>query len=151
MSESLDKTEPYHKPYKFPYIDYTIIGDKSEIEAMLTSHGYINIDIGDIEHTLSKSSPNYVTTGYGKGENGLADAFKQSLSKLPISLCEVSHMLLNIYVSKTNAITTKYLDDFLKSESYCNSLGNIDDVFWGIAIDESLDNEIKVSLIASSK
>lgn len=151
MLEHLDPIEPYPiEPYKFPYGDYTIIGDKSEIDTMINTHGYMNIDVGDVERVLSKTSPNYVTTGYGEGGNGLLNAFNQSINKLPISLSAVSHILFNIYVPKTNDITTKQLDNFLKSDAYCDLPANIF-VFWGVAVDESLDNEIKVTLIASSK
>lgn len=140
------------EPYKFPCEYYTIIGDKSEIDAIIRAHGYINIDIGDVERALSKSAPNYVTTGYGKGENGLIDAFNQSLNKLPVSLSVVSSILFNIYVSKTNSILMRHIGDFLNSESYCNSMNDIDGfVCWGVAIDESLGDEIKITLIAASK
>lgn len=149
MSETLDYIE--REPYKFPYGDYAIIGDKSEIDTIINTPGHINIDVGDVERVLSKSSPNYVTTGYGEGENGLTDAFNQSLSKLPVSLSVVSSILFNIYVPKNNAITAKLFDDFLKSESYCHSFESVEDLFWGVAIEESLGDEIKVTLIASSK
>ena len=151
MLESLDQLGLFPiEPYKFSYGNYTIIVDKSEIDIMLNIHGYINIGIGDVERTLSKSSSNYVTTGYGEGENGLVDAFGQSLSRIPMPLPSISGILFNIYVPNISVVTVKDLSDFLESEVYCNSMNDID-VFWGMAIDESLDNKIKVTLIAASK
>lgn len=47
------------EPYKFPYEDYQIIGDTTEIDKVIQTAGIINIGVADITSTLSTDTLNY--------------------------------------------------------------------------------------------
>lgn len=147
LSEWFDE---YNKPYNFPYENYKIVGDTTEIDKILYAKGHINIDVRDIEKSLSNETTNYISTGYTEGTGCIADALKDAVSKLPIATDRIADLLFNIWTAKTMDSPAKELQsmtEFLRELSV-----NID-CFWGIAYDdESLDvQQAKVTLIAASK
>lgn len=87
-------------PYKFPYEDYEIIGDAAEIDRIINTSGFININTMDIESTLSKESANYVTVGAADDEGCIANALKVAIGKLPIEIGNVSKLLFNLWMPK---------------------------------------------------
>ena len=133
--------------YRFPYEDYKIIGDITEIEKIYQANGYINIDVGDILNTLSKETVNYVSTGSGDGYEFIGQALDNALTNLPIPVDNISEILFNIWVPRK--ISMKDLEPM---RAVLNTLSVDIDVFWGITIDDSLDPyHANVSLIAVSK
>lgn len=55
------------EPYKFPYEEYRIIGDTVEIDKVINTCGFINIEVDDVRTALSKEKVNYVSTGVAEG------------------------------------------------------------------------------------
>lgn len=80
-----DFTQP--EPYKFPYEDYQIIGDTTEIDKVIQTAGIINIDVDDITSTLSTDTLNYVTVGYSEN---IYNAIEQSVENMPIPETDVA-------------------------------------------------------------
>lgn len=145
--ELLDLLEVDDTPFRFPYEDYKIIGDITEIEKIYQANGYINIDVGDILNTLSKETVNYVSTGSGDGYEFIGQALDNALTNLPIPVDNISEILFNIWVPRK--ISMKDLEPM---RAVLNTLSVDIDVFWGITIDDSLDPyHANVSLIAVSK
>ena len=146
--ETLMKLLGESKP-SIPYEDYEIIGNTFYVDKILIKHGIINISEEDVLATLNSSGTNYVTTGLS--DNGTAlEAFEDALKNLrDMTSCPLGKMLFNIWVNTTNSqlsvVDMKSITNYIDSE-----LKDID-VVWGVAIDESLGDEIKVTLIASSK
>lgn len=136
--------------YRFPYSDYTIVGEKSEIDRMCkVEDKKIYIDHQIIEDAMSKECPNYVATGYGSetGRRVMA-AFHSALSSLPISESEFTDMVLYMWSSREfviNCHELKEMEDYISA-----NLAHIS-VIWGIGIDESLGEKIKVSMLTTSK
>lgn len=133
----------------FPYEDYEIIGNTSDIDKILIKHGIINISKDDVLATLNSSGTNYVTAGLS--DNGVVvDALKIAVESLKkISPMSIGKMLFNIWVNSKN--TQLSLSDMKSVTDYIESELKGINVVWGVAVDESLDNGIKVTLIASSK
>ena len=145
----LDNLEISNPLYKFPYVDYNIIGEIAEIDKIINTCGFINLDVADIESTLSKDAVNYVVVGLGQGEECMADALKDAIGKLPIDVDCISKILFNIWTPRDELYTVKYLNSL--SEFVKGMFQDID-IYWGCAYDESLSGQqVKVTLIASSK
>lgn len=140
----------FKEPYKFPYNDYKIIGDTAEIDKIINTCGYINIDVGDIEKTLSCETTNYVITGGAEGVGCIANALKDAVSKLPIAIDRIANLLFNIWVSKTMDSPLKELNSMTE---FIRELPGDFNCFWGVAYDdESLNGQqAKITLIAASK
>lgn len=137
------------EPYKFPYEQYKIIGDTAEIDKIFKASGYINIDIGDIESTLSKETINYVSTGKAGGPNCIVNALAEALDKLPIEINTISKLLYNIWTPKDMPPS---LSEGASLADFFRVLPADIDIIWGIAFDESMKGQLaRVSLIAASK
>lgn len=142
--------ENYKIIYIFPYENYKIIGDTAEIDKIIYAEGYINIDVRDIEKILSNKTTNYVSTGSAEGAGCIANALKDAVSKLPITIDRIADLLFNIWVPKTMDSPLKELN------SMTEFIGGLSGEFkytWGVAYDdESLNGQqAKITLIAASK
>ncbi len=142
--------QEWENRYKFPSEEYKIVGDISEIEKIINTCGFMNIDVSDLTSTLSKESINYVTVGYAEGPGFIANAFKDAWDKLPVENGGITDLLINIWVPKNTQSLWKEIG--LMVDSFNLLPDDIDGIFWGCAWDESLNgHQAKVSLIAASK
>lgn len=129
----------------YSYCGCKIIGDYSAFRQVKNVCGMINIDVADIISTLSTETLNYVTVGVG---DNITNAMVQSVESLPISPEQAKKMLFQILVPKD------YIHDIPENLSIVDFIGKYNkdiDVCWGLAFDDSLVENIKVTLIASSK
>lgn len=131
------------------YKDYKIIGNTFDINEILIKNGIINIFNEDVLATLNSSETNYVTTGLSNNGTAL-EAFEDALRNLrDMTSCRIGKMLFNIWVNTENTtlslVAMKSITDYIERE-----LKDID-VLWGVAIDKSLENKIRVTLLAASK
>ncbi len=150
FTDLLDTYEFIEKPYRFPCENYMIIGDTEEIDKIINTCGYINIDVRDIEKTLSNETTNYVSTGSAEGKGCIVNALKDAVSKLPIAIDRIADLLFNIWVPKTMDSPLKELNSMTE---FIGELSGDIKYTWGVAYDdESLNGQqAKISLIAASK
>lgn len=132
-----------------PYQDYNIIGNTFAIHEILIKNGIINISNEDVLATLNSSGTNYVTTGLSNNGTAL-EAFEDALKNLrDMTSCRIGKILFNIWVNTENTtlslVAMKSITDYVERE-----LKDID-VLWGVAINKSLENKIRVTLLAASK
>lgn len=146
----LDTYEFIEKPYRFPYENYMIIGDTAEIDKIINTCGYMNIDVRDIEKTLSNETTNYVITGSAEGTGCIVNALKDAVSKLPIAIDRIADLLFNIWMPKAMDSPLKELNSMTE---FIGELSGDFNCFWGVAYDdESLNGQqAKITLIAASK
>lgn len=136
------------EPYKFPYEEYRIIGDPVEIDKVINTCGFINIEVDDVRTSLSKEKVNYVSTGVAEGTECIVNAFKIALKKIPLKTDDICNMLIQVWLRRDMA-TMKECDSMAKLISKLSTNINI---CCGFAIDESLTaQQAKITLIISGK
>ena len=143
MKHLSEASQPIH------YQDYNIIGNTFAIHEILIKNGIINISNEDVLATLNSSGTNYVTTGLSNNGTAL-EAFEDALKNLRnMTSCRIGKILFNIWVNTENTtlslVAMKSITDYIERE-----LKDID-VLWGVAIDKSLENKIRITLLAASK
>ena len=126
--------------------NYQIVGDKYEINRIISTHGVIDIGRDVVFQFLNPSSINYVTTGFSKTGHTL-DALKNAVKNLKtLTSTSVGKVMFNIWISpdnnKLSPAEIKSVEDYYETE-----FKNIE-VFWGLAHDNDLKDEVKVTLIA---
>lgn len=139
------------EPYKFPYEEYRIIGDPVEIDKVINTCGFINIEVDDVRTALSKEKVNYVSTGVAEGSECIVNAFKIALKEIPLKTDDIYNMLIQIWFPKDKDTTTARaeFDSMIKLISKLSTNINI---CCGFAIDESLTaQQAKITLIISGK
>ena len=116
---------------------------------LMLAKGLINLDFADIKSLLLNSGE--AILGFGEGE-GEKRAEKAALAAVDSSLFErtilgATKFLVNIIGPKElNLMESSIIVETIKKE--CRA--EIDDVLFGVSIDETSDNTIKVILIANS-
>lgn len=126
--------------------NYQIVGNEYEINRIISTHGIIDIGRDVVFKFLNPSSINYVTSGFSKTGFAL-DALKNAVKDLrKLTSASVGKVLFNIWVSPDN---NKLSPAEIKSvvDYYETEFKNIE-VFWGLAHDNDLKDEVKVTLIA---
>ena len=121
---------------------YPIIGDTKELDFILTSEGYINVEMDDIISSLSLTGNNYVTSGIAVT---LVDAFKSAVDKLPITLNKAKRLLIQ-FVCGTKHVAMAELSSV---SEMLNEASNELSMLWGFATDLSLEENFKVIILLS--
>ena len=119
------------------------------IVEIITQTGYINVDFADVFTTLKSGGRTIMNFGRASGENRVEEAIKDAIDSpllFDYILKDTRKVLLVVYTSHQNEITaveTKAIKDFMK---------NFDegvDLIWGAFYDETLGDEIKITLLAT--
>jgi cell division protein FtsZ len=134
----------------FQKADETLTIAAQSIAEIITIPGIINLDFRDVENTLKDGGVAIMSTGIGEGENRLSQAIENALhspllnNNNPFSAKKV---LFNIYSSSQNPVQVPEMDQIHEFMNKFNQQKI--EVIWGIAIDDSLEDTVKVTLLAS--
>ncbi len=119
------------------------------IAEIITVPGYINVDFADVETVMRKSGLALMGTGIASGENRAAQAVEQALNSPLLNNSDIrgaKNILLNI----TSGVKEVTMDEVGTITDYLqNKAGFEADLIWGNGKDESLGEEISVTLIAT--
>ena len=119
------------------------------IAEIITVTGYVNVDFEDVKTVMKDSGRAIMGTGRAKGENRAEEAIKMAINSplLNDSNIEGAKNVLLYITSGTDEVS---LDEVVEITEYTQSIcGNCSDVIWGNGVDESLGDEISVTLIAT--
>lgn len=127
---------------------FTLVNELSRISSI---NGYINIDLEDVKICLKNAASSALTTAKASGNNRAKHAITKAVDQLTKehnAIKYANNILLNIYSGKkeANMLEISMIIDYI--HDFC--LDKKVDVMWGIAHDESLTNELCITLIASS-
>lgn len=116
---------------------------------LMLAKGLINLDFADIKSLLSNSGEAILGFGEGSGENR---AYKAAMAAVDSSLFErtmigATKLLVNIIGPKNlNLMESSIIVDTMKQEC----AADIDDVLFGVSIDDTSLDTLKVILVANS-
>ncbi|MDR0681502.1 MAG: cell division protein FtsZ [Dysgonamonadaceae bacterium] len=119
------------------------------IAEIITITGIINLDFADVNSTLKEGGVAIMSAGFGEGENRVAQAFESALNSPLLNnnnAFNSKKILFNIYFSSQKPLMMPEMDDVNDFMARFNR--NIE-VIWGTAIDESLNEKIKVTILAT--
>lgn len=141
----LDFLNAFHKA------DDTLTTAACSISEMVTCRGHINLDFNDVNTTLRNGGSAIISTGYGEGKNRVTKAIEDAL-KSPLlkdrDVMTSKRLLFNIYYNP-NAEERFLMSEADELTAFVNNIENSVDVIWGLAFDESLGNQVKISILAS--
>ncbi|RJP76787.1 MAG: cell division protein FtsZ [Desulfobacteraceae bacterium] len=110
--------------------------------------GLVNLDFADVRTTMSKAGMALMGIGVASGENRATEAAERAISHPlleDISISGARGVLMNI--TCTSDMT---LDEMTEaSDRIYEEVGDEADIIWGQAIDESLGDEMRVTVIAT--
>lgn len=122
---------------------YNVYGDITELDAIVESTGFINLDKDDIMGVLSADGENCVTTGT---DNHIDDAFTKAINRQPYSIDRINSLLISFRCGNLQP----NMADISKIPSFLSDANPDMDVKWGIAKDDTLSDSFKVILVVSA-
>ena len=119
------------------------------IAEIITVTGYVNVDFEDVKTVMKDSGKAIMGTGRAKGENRAEEAIKLAINS-PLHNDNNIEGAKNILLYITSGTDEVSLDEVVEITEYVqNTCGNTSDVIWGNGVDESLGEDISVTLIAT--
>ena len=119
------------------------------IAEIITVHGYINVDFADVETVMSSSGVAIMGSATATGENRAGEAIAEALTSPLLNNNDITgarSVLLNI-TSGSEEIT---MDEISEITDYVVSASSRDTtLIWGMGKDDSLGEQISVTIIAT--
>lgn len=149
-NEKLLTVMPKGTPFRdaFKAADDVLYRATRGISDLVTHPGYVNVDFADVKKVMLGAGDAIIGMGIGSGENRGEDAVQQAMNS---PLLEETHIegasgiLLNLVCPPD--FTTDEVNNV--STLITSVAGEDADVIWGWAVDESLKNEVHVTVIAA--
>lgn len=119
------------------------------IAEIITVPGYINTDFADVYSIMKDGKVAIMNTGYASGEDRISKAIEDALNSPLLNTNDVngaSKVLLSLYCSTTNQIK---MEEVQQIHDFMNKVGENVQVIWGATFDDSLGDNVKITIIAT--
>lgn len=118
------------------------------ISELITNHGFINLDFADVRKVMSKNGKALMGMGRASGENRSCEAAQRAIhSPLLDDICIAGAKGLLMNFTGPSDMT---MDEIDEASNYVKNEVNDDaEIFWGVAFDDSMNDEIQVTVIAT--
>lgn len=150
-NERLLETYP-NLPVKegFRMVDQTLTVATKSIAEIITVEGIMNLDFRDVSKILKDGGVAIMAGGLGSGEKRLEAAIKDALNSPLLNDNDIYNsrkILFNIYQSSKKPLI---VEEFEELNRFMEKFESADiEVIWGVADDESLDEQVKITILAS--
>ncbi|MBU1399270.1 MAG: cell division protein FtsZ [Proteobacteria bacterium] len=141
-SKNAKMTEMFRKT------DEVLLHSVKGITDLIMVPGLVNLDFADVKTTMSKAGLAIMGIGVGSGENRAIEAAERAISHPlleDISIKGAKGVLMNITCGSD--ITMEEMTE--ASDRIFNEVGEDADIIWGTAVDDSLGEELRVTVIAT--
>jgi cell division protein FtsZ len=118
------------------------------ISDLILSSGFINLDFADVKKVMEQMGTAMMGTGRASGETRAMDAAKQAINSPlleDISINGARGLLMNF-----TGPSDMSMEEVDEASSYIQ--GEVDsdaEIFWGVVFDDSMGNEIQITVIAT--
>ena len=128
--------------------DEVLLHSVKGITDLIMLPGLINLDFADVKTTMAKAGMAIMGIGIASGENRAVQAAERAISHPmleDVSIKGARGVLINI--TSTSDITMDEMTE--ASERIYEEVGDDAEIIWGTALDETLGDEIRVTVIAT--
>ena len=117
------------------------------ISEVITVPGLINLDFADVKAVMKDAGPAWMSIGTGSGKNRAVDAAKEALasSLLDVSIDGSKGVLFNVVGG--SSLTLFEVNE--AAEVIKQAVDPEANIIFGVASDPSMDNELRITLIAT--
>ncbi|MDR1521282.1 MAG: cell division protein FtsZ [Streptococcaceae bacterium] len=117
------------------------------ISDLITAPGFINLDFADVKTVMTDQGSALMGIGYASGEERVIEATKRAIQSplLEVSISGAQNVLLNV----TGGLDLGLLEAKDASEIVSAAAGNDVNILLGTSIDENLEDEIRVTVVAT--
>ncbi|MBQ6084694.1 MAG: cell division protein FtsZ [Bacteroidales bacterium] len=119
------------------------------IAEIITVTGYVNVDFEDVNNVMRNSGKAIMGSGYATGEDRALRAVEEAVHSPLLDDSDITGAK-NILVYITSGTEEVSLDEVSEINEYVqDATGKVAEVIWGNGEDMSLDNGLRVTLIAT--
>jgi cell division protein FtsZ len=131
----------------FEEVDSILLKGIASITDLITIPGFINVDFADVRRVMENAGTAFMGLGFGEGKNRAQQAADSATTSpiLDINLKGAKGILLSI--ASASNITMQEVSIITKAVS--DNAHDDANIIFGTVVDESLENEIRVTLIAT--
>lgn len=133
----------------FAKADDVLTSAAKGIAEIITVTGYTNVDFADVNTIMKDGGVAIMNSGYASGEKRISQAIQNALESPLLNNNDVRNakkILLSIYSSKTNQIKMEEVGEI---HEFMEKMGDDIEVIWGATFDDSLGDEVKITIIAT--
>jgi len=132
----------------FKKADEILLHSVKGITDLIMIPGLVNLDFADVKTTMSKAGLAIMGIGIASGENRAVEAAERAISHPlleDISIAGAKGVLMNI--TSSSDLTLEEMTE--ASDKIYDEVGEDAEIIWGQAIDETLGDEMRVTVIAT--
>jgi cell division protein FtsZ len=118
------------------------------ISDLIMSSGFINLDFADVKRVMEEMGTAIMGTGRAKGESRASEAAQLAINSPlleDISVSGARGLLMNI--TGPTDMTMEEIDEasnYIKEEVHQDA-----EIFWGVVLDDAMEDEVQVTVIAT--
>ena len=119
------------------------------ISELITLAGKIQVDFADVKTTMTNGGGAIMAIGRASGEHRVRNAVLDALNSPLLYGADISkatRVLLNIYTSSDHEL---FVDELAEIDAFMDELDSNIEVIWGMAKDDSLDEDAKITILAT--
>jgi cell division protein FtsZ len=132
----------------FKKADEILLHSVKGITDLIMMPGLVNLDFADVRTTMSRAGLAIMGIGVSRGENRAIEAAERAISHPlleDIAISGAKGVLMNITCN--SELTMEEMTE--ASERIYNEVGENADIIWGAVVDDSMDDELSVTVIAT--
>jgi cell division protein FtsZ len=132
----------------FKKADEILLHSVKGITDLIMMPGLVNLDFADVRTTMSRAGLAIMGIGISKGENRAVEAAERAISHPlleDIAISGAKGVLMNITCNSD--LTMEEMTE--ASERIYEEVGDDADIIWGTVVDDSLEDEMRVTVIAT--
>lgn len=133
----------------FGKADDTLTVAAKSIAEIITLPGIINLDFADVNTTMKDGGVALMSNGFGSGENRVRQAIEDALNSPLLNnndIFDAKKILFNVYFSEETELLMEEMNDV---HDFMSRFGKDIEVIWGTAIDNSLGDQVKMTILAT--
>ncbi|MGN0989053.1 MAG: cell division protein FtsZ [Eubacteriales bacterium] len=117
------------------------------ITDLVTGHGLINLDFADVSANMRDAGYSHLCVASAKGKDKAENVARLAItSPLLETAISGAHKILLNFTADANIV----LEDIYRAADIIKEEANPDaDIIWGVILDENLEDELRISVIAS--
>ena len=133
----------------FAYADNVLTNAARSIVEIITVDGHINVDFADVCTIMRDGGVAIMNYGYGEGNNRVTAAINDALNSPLLNNNDIHNskkILLNFYCSEKQPVL---MSEVKEINEFMEQMGDDIEVIWGVTFDDSLEEKVKVTLLAT--
>ena len=133
----------------FGKADDTLSIAAKSIAEIITMRGTVNLDFADVKTILKDGGVAIMSTGFGEGENRVTKAIDDALHSPLLNnndIFNAKKVMLNVSFCPNSELMMEEMNEI---HEFMSKFREGVEVIWGVAVDNSLDTKVKITVLAT--